>query len=79
MIANVQSNYNLRNRTVNNKPEKITGIFIKDTPPKVSKLLKEQEPLVVKIKDQKDKKWEAKKEVTIRKTTKREESSPALT
>ena len=31
----------------------------------------------MKIKDQKDKKWEAKKEVAIKKITKREESSPA--
>ena len=53
------------------------GIFIKDTVPKVQKVLKEQEPLVVKIKDQKGKKWEAKKEVIVKKVERKEKSSPA--
>ena len=76
MIAQVQSNYNLRNITTNDKPEKTAGIFIKDTMPKVQKVLKEQEPLVVKIKDQKGKKWEAKKELIVKKVERKEKSSP---
>ena len=65
----------MRNRTINDKTEKAIGIFIKDIVPKVQEALKEQEPLVVKIKDQKGKKWEAKKELTVKKVEKREESS----
>ena len=53
MIAQVQSNYGLRNKTVNDKPGKAVGIYIKDTAPKMQKTRKEQEPLVIKIKDQK--------------------------
>ena len=64
----------MRNRIVNDKLEKIARIFIKDTIPKVQKVLKEQEPLVVKIKDHKGKKWEAKKEVTVKKVEKKESS-----
>ena len=38
--------------------------------------MKELEPLVVKINDQKGKKWEAKKDVVVKKVDKKEELSP---
>ena len=38
--------------------------------------MKELEPLVVKIKDQKGNKWEAKKDVVVKKVEKKEKSSP---
>ena len=56
MIAQVQSNYGLRNRTINDKPNKVASIFIKDTAPKMQKVMKEPEPLVIEIKNQKGKK-----------------------
>ena len=71
MIAQVQNNYGLRNRTVNDKLEKSSGIFIKDTT--LQKVIKEQEPLVLKVKDQKIQNWEAKKDVPIAKVERKEE------
>ena len=76
MIAQVQSNYGLRNRVINDKTDVYARIFIKDTVPKMQKAMKELEPLVVKIKDQKRKKWEAKKDVTVKRVGKEEESHP---
>ena len=74
MIAQVQRNYGLRNRIVNDKSKKSTSIFIKDTIPKLQKVVKELEPLVMKVKDQKNKKWEAKKDVSVTKINRKEES-----
>ena len=74
MIAQVQSNCGLRNRIVNDKLDRSTSIFIKDTTQKMQKAMKEQEPVVVKVKDQKNKKWEAKKDVSITKVERKDES-----
>ena len=73
MIAQAQSNYGLKKGVVNVKTDKSIGIFIKDIVPKVQKAMKEPKPLVVKIKDQNNKKWEAKKDVAVKK---KEESHP---
>lgn len=51
MVSHIQSSYDLRNMTVN----KATNIFMKEKNHKVASNDKELEPLVVQIKDPKDK------------------------
>ena len=51
MISQVHSNYNLRNRTINNDVGKPSGIFIKDITHKMKDEDKKDDIETVKIKD----------------------------
>ena len=72
MVAQVQSNYGLRNIIVNDKLDKSSSIFIKDITQKVPKANKKQDLLIAKIKDPKSKKWEAKRNVPTTNNDKKE-------
>lgn len=63
MIFEVYSNYNLRNRIVNNDIGKPSRIFIKDITHKMKEKNKKSTVETIKIKDSKPKKWEPKKKV----------------
>ena len=63
MISQVHSNYNLRNRIVNNDAGKPSSVFIKDITHKMNDESKKINVDVPKIKDNKVKKWEPKKKV----------------
>lgn len=61
MVSQVQSGYDLRNKTVNNNGTKAANIFMKDKINKATNADKDLDPFVVQIKDPKEKKWELKK------------------
>ena len=51
MVAQVKSNYGLRNMTINDKSNKGFGIFRKDVIHKMAKVNKVFDPLIIKVKD----------------------------
>ena len=63
MVSQVHSNYNLRNRTVNNNTSKPPGIFIKDITHKMNNDTKKDSIVTTKVQDSKNKKWDPKKKV----------------
>ena len=63
MVAQVHNTYNPINRTVNNNVGKASGIFIKVITHKMGDENEKDNPVIVKIKDTKGKKWEPKKKV----------------
>lgn len=63
MVAHVHHSYSLRKRTINNVVEKASGIFIKDITYKMGDRNKENNLVTIKIKDNKNKKWELKNKV----------------
>lgn len=65
MVSKVHSNYNLRNKTINNEVGKPSRIFIKDITHKMNDDNKKESTMTVKVKDNKNKKWEPKKKGTI--------------
>ena len=56
MVAQVKSNYGLRNMNINDKFDKVSGIFIKDVTHKVAKVNKVPDPLIIKVNGSKAKK-----------------------
>lgn len=63
LVAQVHSNYNLRNRVVNAAPVKPAGLFMKDTPAKGTNEVQKNVPELPKAKENSTKKWEPKKKV----------------
>ncbi len=63
MISQVHSNYNLRNRAINNEAGRPSSVFIKDTTHKINDQHKKVSIDVPKIKENKSRKWEPKKKV----------------
>ena len=63
MVAQVKSNYGLRNMTINDRFDKISSIFIKDVTHKLEKFIKAFNHYIIEVKESKEKKWEEKKSV----------------
>lgn len=63
LVAQVHSNYNLRNRVVNAVPVKPAGLFMKDTPVKRMNEVHKNVPEFPKAKEYTTKRWDPKKKV----------------
>lgn len=63
LVAQVHSNYNLRNRVVNAVPVKPAGLFMKDTPVKKTNEVHKNVPEFPKAKEYTTKRWDPKKKV----------------
>ena len=69
MISQVHSNYSLRNRAIENDAEKTSSIFIKDIAHKMEGDSKKTHTKIPKAKDNKDRKWEPKKNCNFKQVT----------